>query len=192
MKSKVWWKLPNHSALFLRRRSVPSARCFGQRRFTAFEERQTAALGGGADLVAGLLVRGAARGRMVGVDAASWRADGGARAQEGLVRPDKDIYVSVAAARRCRSRREIGHRRPPSCPRCATFSGAGDRLILGVVGLAGEVRPSGRSAAAGGDAQMGFTRCVLPEGNSMRWRATSLELGVSEHGGSHELGCSTT
>jgi DNA repair protein RadA/Sms len=54
-------------------------------------------------------------------------------------------------------------------------------VVLGEVGLAGEVRAVGqieqRLAEA---AQLGFTRCVLPEGNRARTRAAPLELcGVS-------------
>ncbi len=57
-------------------------------------------------------------------------------------------------------------------------------LVVGEVGLAGEVRAVGqieqRLAEA---AQLGFTRCVLPEGNRARARRTPLELcGVSTVG----------
>jgi DNA repair protein RadA/Sms len=56
--------------------------------------------------------------------------------------------------------------------------------VVGEVGLAGEVRAVGqieqRLAEA---AQLGFTRCVLPEGNRARARKTPLELcGVSTVG----------
>jgi DNA repair protein RadA/Sms len=58
-------------------------------------------------------------------------------------------------------------------------------VVFGEVGLAGEVRAVGqieqRLAEA---AQLGFTRCVLPEGNRTRSRPTALTLhGVKTIGG---------
>ena len=50
-------------------------------------------------------------------------------------------------------------------------------VIFGEIGLAGEVRAVGqieqRLAEA---AQLGFTRCVLPEGNRTRSRPTALSM----------------
>ena len=62
-------------------------------------------------------------------------------------------------------------------------------LILGEVGLAGEVRAVGqieqRLAEA---AQLGFTRCVLPAGNKSRLRSPPLAVhGVSTLGEAMEV-----
>src|SRR5207302_10155370 len=96
----------------------------------------------------------------------------------------KDIYVSVAGGA------VLPEPAGDLAVAAALMSSLRDRhiapatLVLGAVGLAGEVRAVGqveqRLAEA---AQLGFTRCVLPEGNRARTRETSLELdGVSTVG----------
>ena len=102
----------------------------------------------------------------------------------GIVLCDKDLYVSVAGgallpepagdlavlAALVSSLRDL-----PLAPRT---------IILGEVGLAGEVRAVGqieqRLAEA---AQLGFSRCILPEGNRARLREAPLEVcGVATVG----------
>ena len=104
--------------------------------------------------------------------------------KEGIVLADKDIYVSVAG----------GAQLPEPAGDLAVAAAlmsslrdlplAAGTLVVGEVGLAGEVRAVGqieqRLAEA---AQLGFTRCVLPQGNRVRARPTSLELcGVATVG----------
>src|SRR5262249_28283125 len=104
--------------------------------------------------------------------------------KQGIVLADKDIYVSVAGG---------GQLPEPAgdlAVAAALMSSLRDKpvapatLVVGEGGLAGGVRAAGqieqRVAAA---AQLGFTRCVLPEGNRARARKTPLELcGVSTMG----------
>src|SRR4051812_42693395 len=97
--------------------------------------------------------------------------------KENIVLADKDISVSVAGG---------GVLAEPAgdlAVAAALVSSLRDRpldpgtLVLGEVGLAGEVRAVGqleqRLAEA---AQLGFSRCVLPEGNRSRVRGTTLQL----------------
>src|SRR3954464_14205683 len=104
--------------------------------------------------------------------------------KEGIVLSDKDIYVSVAGGA------ELSEPAGDLAIAAALMSSLRDRalspgtVVLGEVGLAGEVRAVGqieqRLAEA---AQLGFTRCVLPEGNRSRVRGTTLQLdGVSTVG----------
>jgi DNA repair protein RadA/Sms len=102
----------------------------------------------------------------------------------GVVLSDKDIYVSVAGG---------GSLPEPAGDLAVTAALlsslrdhpiAPDTLVIGEVGLAGEVRAVGqieqRLAEA---AQLGFTRCVLPQGNRMRTQGAPLELcGVANVG----------
>src|SRR5438477_12813756 len=104
--------------------------------------------------------------------------------KEGLVLADKDIYVSVAGGA------ELSEPAGDLAVAAALASSVRDKpiapatLVLGEVGLAGEVRAVGqieqRLAEA---AQLGFTSCVLPEGNRARVRGPPLALcGVSTLG----------
>ena len=181
MKSEGLIEVPNPSALFL-----------AERPRNASGSAVTAVMNGSRPLlvevqalVADSSAGGSARRTAVGVDSARVALlTAVLERKEGIVIADKDIYVSVAggaslpepagdlaiAAALMSSLRDI-----PLAP---------GTLILGEVGLAGEVRAVGqieqRLAEA---AQLGFTRCVLPEGNRARSRATSLELcGVSTMG----------
>jgi DNA repair protein RadA/Sms len=97
--------------------------------------------------------------------------------KEGLVLSDKDIYVSVAGGA------DLPEPAGDLAVAAALVSSLRDRaipartLVLGEIGLAGEVRAVGqidqRLAEA---AQLGFTRCVLPEGNRLRASTAALEL----------------
>ena len=97
--------------------------------------------------------------------------------KEGLVLADKDIYVSVAGGA------DLPEPAGDLAVAAALVSSMRDRpipartLVLGEIGLAGEVRAVGqidqRLAEA---AQLGFTRCVLPEGNRLRASTAALEL----------------
>src|SRR5712692_7033841 len=136
-------------------------------------------------LVADSAMGGSARRTAVGVDGARVALlTAVLERKEGIVLADKDIYVSVAGG---------GSLPEPAgalAVAAALLSSFRDKplargtLVLGEVGLAGEVRAVGqieqRLAEA---AQLGFTRCVLPEGNRARARGPPLELsGVSTVG----------
>ncbi len=128
---------------------------------------------------------GSARRTAVGVDSARVALlTAVLEKKEGIVLADKDIYVSVAGGA------QLPEPAGDLAVAAALMSSLRDRalapgtLVVGEVGLAGEVRAVGqieqRLAEA---AQLGFTRCVLPEGNRARARKTPLELcGVSTVG----------
>jgi DNA repair protein RadA/Sms len=104
--------------------------------------------------------------------------------KEGLVLADKDIYVSVAGGA---SLEEPAGDLAIAAALASSLRDdciAPGTLIIGEVGLAGEVRAVGqieqRLAEA---AQLGFTRCLLPQGNRLRTLVAPLELcGVSSVG----------
>jgi DNA repair protein RadA/Sms len=133
-------------------------------------------------LVADSASGGSARRTAVGVDAARVALlTAVLERKEGVVLADKDIYVSVAGGA------TLPEPAGDLAVAAALMSSLRDRaiaagtLVVGEVGLAGEVRAVGqieqRLAEA---AQLGFTRCVLPEGNRARVRSPPLELsGVS-------------
>ena len=129
-------------------------------------------------LVADTACNGSARRTAVGVDAARVALlTAVLERKEGIVLADKDIYVSVAG----------GGVLPEPAGDLAIASAlmsslrdkplAAGTVVFGEVGLAGEVRAVGqveqRLAEA---AQLGFTRCVLPEGNRTRSRASALAM----------------
>jgi DNA repair protein RadA/Sms len=129
-------------------------------------------------LVADSATGGSARRTAVGVDSARVALlTAVLERKEGIVLSDKDIYVSVAGGA------TLPEPAGDLAVVAALMSSLRDRaispgtLVLGEVGLAGEVRAVGqidqRLAEA---AQMGFTRCVLPEGNRARVRAPPLAL----------------
>ena len=136
-------------------------------------------------LVADAASGGSARRTAVGVDSARVALlTAVLERKEGIVLADKDIYVSVAGGA------SLPEPAGDLAVAAALMSSLRDRpiaqttLVLGEVGLAGEVRAVGqieqRLAEA---AQLGFTRCVLPEGNRARLRGAPLELcGVSTLG----------
>jgi DNA repair protein RadA/Sms len=129
-------------------------------------------------LVADCVAGGSARRTAVGVDSARVALlTAVMERKEGIVLADKDIYVSVAGGA------ELPEPAGDLAVAAALFSSLRDRplapgtLVFGEVGLAGEVRAVGqveqRLAEA---AQLGFTRCVLPQGNRLRCRSAPLEL----------------
>ena len=97
--------------------------------------------------------------------------------KQGFMLADKDIYVSVAGGA------EVPEPAGDLAVAAALVSSLRDRplppgtLVLGEVGLAGEVRAVSqidpRLAEA---AQLGFSRCVLPKGNRARVCKGGLEL----------------
>ena len=97
--------------------------------------------------------------------------------KEGLLLSDKDIFVNVAGGA------ELDEPAGDLAVLAALCSSARNAaleartLVLGEVGLAGEVRAVSqiepRLAEA---AQLGFTRCVLPRGNARRLGSPPLEL----------------
>ena len=129
-------------------------------------------------LVADAASGGSARRTAVGVDSARVALlTAVLERKEGIVLADKDIYVSVAGGA------SLPEPAGDLAVAAALMSSLRDRpiapatLVLGEVGLAGEVRAVGqieqRLAEA---AQLGFTRCVLPEGNRARLRGAPLKL----------------
>ena len=174
MKSEGLVEVPNPSALFLSERprgasgSAVVAVMNGSRPLLV--EVQA--------LVADSSCAGSARRTAVGVDSARVALlTAVLERKEGIVLADKDIYVSVAG----------GATLPEPAGDLAVAAAlmsslrdkpiAGGTLVLGEVGLAGEVRAVGqieqRLAEA---AQLGFTSCILPEGNRTRVRGPPLVL----------------
>src|SRR3954470_15115647 len=174
MKSEGLVEVPNPSALFLAERprdasgSAVVAVMNGSRPLLV--EVQA--------LVAESSAGGSARRTAIGVDAARVALlTAVLERKQGVALADKDIYVSVAGG---------GVLAEPAgdlAVAAALVSSLRDRpldpgtLVLGEVGLAGEVRAVGqleqRLAEA---AQLGFSRCVLPAGNRARAAAAPLEL----------------
>ena len=136
-------------------------------------------------LVAESSAGGSARRTAIGVDSARVALlTAVLERKQGIALADKDIYVSVAGGA------TLPEPAGDLAVAAALMSSLRDRaiaagtLVVGEVGLAGEVRAVGqieqRLAEA---AQLGFTRCVLPEGNRARVRSPPLELsGVSTVG----------
>jgi DNA repair protein RadA/Sms len=181
MKSEGLVEVANPSALFLaeRPRGSPGSAV------TAVMTGSRPLLVEVQALVADSSSAGSARRTALGVDSARVALlTAVLERKEGIVIADKDIYVSVAggaalpepagdlaiAAALMSSLRDLPI--PPGT------------LVLGEVGLAGEVRAVGQIEQRLAEAtQLGFTRCVLPQGNRARTRGTSLELcGVSTMG----------
>ena len=181
MKSEGLVEVPNPSALFLAERprgasgSAVVAVMNGSRPLLV--EVQA--------LVAESSAGGSARRTAIGVDSARVALlTAVLERKQGIALADKDIYVSVAGG---------GALPEPAgdlAVAAALVSSLRDRplhsgtLVLGEIGLAGEVRAVGqvdqRLAEA---AQLGFSRCVLPEGNRSRAVAAPLELcGVASVG----------
>ena len=97
--------------------------------------------------------------------------------KEGLVLSDKDIYVNVAGGA------ELHEPAGDLAVAAALCSSARDlaidarTLILGEVGLAGEVRAVSQIEQRLSEAaQLGFTRCILPAGNAKRLGSPPLAL----------------
>jgi len=181
MKSEGLVEVPNPSALFLAERprdaagSAVVATMSGTRPLLV--EVQA--------LVADSSSGGSPRRTAIGVDGARVALlTAVLERKEGLVLADKDIYVSVAggaalpepagdlaiAAALASSLRD-------ECISAGT-------LVVGEIGLAGEIRAVGQiEQRLAEGAQLGFTRCVLPQTNRMRTRDAPLELcGVSSVG----------
>jgi DNA repair protein RadA/Sms len=174
MKSEGLVEVPNPSALFLAERprdasgSAVVAVMNGSRPLLV--EVQA--------LVADSSAGGSPRRTAIGVDSARVALLTAVLERKvGVDLADKDIYVSVAGG---------GTLPEPAgdlALAAALVSSLRDlplpaaTVVLGEVGLAGEVRAVGqidqRLAEA---AQLGFTRCVLPEGNRARASTAALEL----------------
>jgi DNA repair protein RadA/Sms len=174
MKGEGLVEVPNPSALFLSERprdasgSAVVATMNGTRPLLV--EVQA--------LVADSSAGGSPRRTAIGVDGARVALLSAVlERKEGFVLSDKDVYVSVAGGA---SLDEPGG---DLAVAAALVSSLNDRrlapgtLVLGEIGLAGEVRAVGqieqRLAEA---AQLGFTRCVLPASNRTRIRASPLSL----------------
>ncbi|HYS10949.1 MAG TPA: DNA repair protein RadA [Myxococcales bacterium] len=181
MKSEGLVEVPNPSALFLAERprgasgSAVVAVMNGSRPLLVEVQALVAESSSG----------GSPRRTAIGVDSARVALlTAVLERKQGYVLADKDIYVSVAGG---------GTLPEPAgdlAVAAALVSSLSDRplpggmLVLGEIGLAGEVRAVGqldqRLAEA---AQLGFSHCVLPEGNRSRAVAAPLELyGVANVG----------
>ncbi len=97
--------------------------------------------------------------------------------KEGLHLSDKDIYVNIAGGA------ELDEPAGDLAVLAALCSSARNQalgpstLVLGEVGLAGEVRAVSQIEARLAEAaQLGFDRCVLPRGNARRLGSVPLEL----------------
>ena len=141
-------------------------------------------------LVADSSSQGSPRRAAIGVDAARVALlTAVLEKKEGILISDKDVYVSVAGGA------VLQEPAGDLAIAAALMSSLRDlrispgTLVLGEVGLAGEVRGVGqieqRLAEA---AQLGFTRCVLPQTNRTRLPKGPLELcGVSTLGEAMEV-----
>ena len=174
MKSEGLVEVPNASALFLSERATGASGSA----VVAVMNGSRPLLVEVQALVADSASGGSARRTAIGVD-------GGRVAllvavlerKLGVHLADKDIYVSVAGGA------EVPEPAGDLAVAAALVSSLRDQvipartLLLGEIGLAGEVRAVGqidqRLAEA---AQLGFTRCVLPEGNRIRASTAALEL----------------
>jgi len=177
MQSEGLVEVPNPSALFLSGRSVDAPGSA----VVAIMNGSRPLLVEVQALVAVSPSNGAPRRTAIGVD--FWRvAVLTAVLERNLKLPlgEKDIYVSVAGGA------ELPEPAGDLAVAAAMVSSLNERalpsgtVVLGEVGLAGEVRAVGqidqRLAEA---AQLGFSRCVLPKGNRVR-AGSALELrGVS-------------
>jgi len=174
MKSEGLVEVPNPSALFL-----------AERPQNASGSAVVAVMNGSRPLlvevqalVADSTAAGSPRRTAIGVDPARVALlTAVLERKERIALSDKDIYVSVAGG---------GTLPEPAgdlAVAAALVSSLRDRplpadmVVLGEVGLAGEVRAVGqidqRLAEA---AQLGFSRCVLPEGNRARASTGALDL----------------
>jgi len=181
MKSEGLVEVPNPSALFLAERPIDASGSA----VVAVMNGSRPLLVEVQALVAESSAGGNARRTAIGVDPGRVALlTAVLERKQGIVLADKDIYVSVAGG---------GSLPEPAgdlAVAAALLSSLRDRplpadtLVLGEVGLAGEVRAVGqidqRLAEA---AQLGFSRCVLPEGNRARAVGAPLELrGVANVG----------
>ena len=181
MKESGLEEVPNPSALFLAERprdaagSAVVATINGTRPLLVEVQALVADSAGG----------GSPRRATIGVDSARVSLlTAVLEKKEGLVLCDKDVYVNVAGGA------VLSEPAGDLAVAAALVSSFRDRclphgtLVLGEVGLAGEVRSVGqieqRLAEA---AQLGFSRCVLPAGNAARLRSPPLEVrGVATLG----------
>jgi DNA repair protein RadA/Sms len=174
MKSEGLVEVPNPSALFLSERPTDAP---GSAVVAVMNGSRPLLLEVQA-LVADSASGGSARRTAIGVD--SGRVAlliAVLERKERLVFADKDIYVSVAGGG------ELPEPAGDLAVAAALVSSMRDlpiparTLVLGEIGLAGEVRAVSqidqRLAEA---AQLGFNRCVLPEGNRVRASTAALEL----------------
>jgi DNA repair protein RadA/Sms len=185
MKSEGLVEVPNPSALFLAERPVDASGSA----VVAVMNGSRPLLVEVQALVAESSAGGSARRTAIGVDSGRVALlTAVLERKQGIMLADKDIYVSVAGG---------GALPEPAgdlAVAAALVSSLRDRplppgtVVLGEVGLAGEVRAVGqldqRLAEA---AQLGFSRCVLPQGNRARALAAPLELcGVANVGDAME------
>jgi DNA repair protein RadA/Sms len=185
MKSEGLVEVPNASALFLAERPVDASGSA----VVAVMNGSRPLLVEVQALVAETSSGGSARRTAIGVDAGRVALlTAVLERKQGILLADKDIYVSVAGGG------AVSEPAGDLAVAAALVSSLRDRplppatLVLGEVGLAGEVRAVGqidqRIAEA---AQLGFSRCVLPEGNRARAAGAPLELrGVANVGDAME------
>jgi len=174
MKSEGLVEVPNASALFLSERATGASGSA----VVAVMNGSRPLLVEVQALVADSASGGSARRTAIGVDGGRVALLVAVLERKLSVHlADKDIYVSVAGGA------EVPEPAGDLAVAAALVSSLRDQvipartLLLGEIGLAGEVRAVGqidqRLAEA---AQLGFTRCVLPEGNRIRASTAALEL----------------
>jgi DNA repair protein RadA/Sms len=174
MKSEGLVEVPNPSALFLAERPADASGSA----VVAVMNGSRPLLVEVQALVAASSSAGSPRRTAIGVDSGRVALlTAVLERKQGYVLADKDIYVSVAGGA------ELPEPAGDLAVAAALVSSLRDRalppatLVLGEVGLAGEVRAVSqidqRLAEA---AQLGFSRCVLPKGNRARVGKGSLEL----------------
>jgi DNA repair protein RadA/Sms len=174
MKSEGLLEVPNPSALFLAERPADASGSA----VVAVMNGSRPLLVEVQALVAHSSSGGSPRRTAIGVDAGRVALlTAVLERKQGYVLADKDIYVSVAGGV------ELPEPAGDLAVAAALVSSLRDRplppatVVLGEVGLAGEVRAVSqidqRLAEA---AQLGFSRCVLPKGNRARVSKGGLEL----------------
>src|SRR5207245_10108398 len=179
MKSEGLVEVPNPSALFLAERSADASGSA----VVAVMNGSRPLLVEVQALVAGSSSGGSPRRTAIGVDSGRVAVLTAVLERKlPMMLADKDIYVNVAGGA------DLPEPAGDLAVAAALVSSSRDRalpsatVVLGEVGLAGEVRAVGqidqRLAEA---AQLGFSRCVLPKGNRLR-PSNALELGGALNG----------
>jgi DNA repair protein RadA/Sms len=174
MKSEGLVEVPNPSALFLSERPAGAAGSA----VTAVMNGSRPLLVEVQALVADSASAGSPRRTAIGVDSARVALlTAVLERKERLALADKDIYVSVTGGA------DLPEPAGDLAVAAALVSSVRERpipartLVLGEIGLAGEVRAVAQiDQRLSEAAQLGFTRCVLPEGNRARASTDALDL----------------
>jgi DNA repair protein RadA/Sms len=174
MKAEGLCEVPNPSALFLaeRPRGAPGSAVLATMNGTRPLLVEVQAL------VADAAGPGSARRGAIGVDPGRVALlTAVLEKKEGLSLADKDLYVNVAGGAELQEPAGDLAVAAALCSSARNHAIDARTLILGEVGLTGEVRAVSQIEQRLGEAaQLGFTRCVLPAGNARRLGSPPLAL----------------